>query len=439
MPSSPLVHYISKCTVKPRPSSRPAATLHHLTPWDLAMLSTHYIQKGLLFSTSLPTHQLIDHLKSSLATALHHFYPLAGRLVTHQHPRGISVSVECTDEGAEFIHATKCDATISDVLAPLSDVPSFVHNFFPLDGAVSHDGHSLPLLAVQLTELADGFFLACSFNHALGDGTSYWHFFSTWAEISRTGDISRPPIMDRWFIRDLPITLPFSHTSEFIERPVRRPLRERVFHFSANSVAALKARANKESGSPVISSFQALSAHVWRCITRARGIPEAKITSCCLAAQNRARVKPPLSNDYFGNSLSAVSGTMRAGELLAKGLGAAAWVLNRAVAAHTDDKIHGALKAWHVSPVVYRSMFDENSIMIGSSPRFDMYGCDFGWGKAVGVRSGVANKFDGKVTSYPGREGDGSVDLEVCLIPEYMSALERDVEFMAVVSVPSDA
>ena len=56
-------------------------------------------------------------------------------------------------------------------------------------------------------------------------------------------------------------------------------------------------------------------------------------------------------------------------------------------------------------------------------------------GKAVALRSGYANKFDGKVSSYPGYEGGGSIDLEVCLSPDSMSALESDKEFMNAVSL----
>ncbi|MCL7027831.1 hypothetical protein MKW94_011322 [Papaver nudicaule] len=87
-------------------------------------------------------------------------------------------------------------------------------------------------------------------------------------------------------------------------------------------------------------------------------------------------------------------------------------------------------------PLIYQlgSYFDAACIMMGSSPRFDIYGCDFGIGKAVAARSGFANKFDGKVTSYPGLTGNGSVMLEVCLPPESMSALGSDEEFMDAVS-----
>ncbi|RVX00021.1 BAHD acyltransferase DCR [Vitis vinifera] len=73
--------------------------------------------------------------------------------------------------------------------------------------------------------------------------------------------------------------------------------------------------------------------------------------------------------------------------------------------------------------------------MMGSSPRFNKYGIEFGLGKGLAVRSGYAHKFDGKVSCYPGREGGGSIDLEVCLPPNSMSALESNQEFMEAVSL----
>uniref|UniRef100_J3LIW8 Uncharacterized protein n=1 Tax=Oryza brachyantha TaxID=4533 RepID=J3LIW8_ORYBR len=57
-----------------------------------------------------------------------------------------------------------------------------------------------------------------------------------------------------------------------------------------------------------------------------------------------------------------------------------------------------------------------------------MYGCDFGWGKAVDARSGTANKTDGETALYPGRDGGGSVDAELMLTPEHMAALKHDDE-----------
>lgn len=63
-----------------------------------------------------------------------------------------------------------------------------------------------------------------------------------------------------------------------------------------------------------------------------------------------------------------------------------------------------------------------------------MYDNDFGWGRPVAVRSGKANKFDGKISAFPGRDGAGSVDLEVVLDPDTMAGLVSDPEFMRYVS-----
>ncbi|EMS51527.1 BAHD acyltransferase DCR [Triticum urartu] len=78
--------------------------------------------------------------------------------------------------------------------------------------------------------------------------------------------------------------------------------------------------------------------------------------------------------------------------------------------------------------------FDPTGTMMGSSPRFDMYGCDFGWGRPVAARSGRANKFDGKTSLYPGREGGGSIDAELTLTPDNMAALEEIEELWAAVT-----
>ncbi|MCL7024898.1 hypothetical protein MKW94_026854 [Papaver nudicaule] len=462
------VRQISKCTIKPHTVSEESKQPHHLTPWDLAMFNLNYIQKGLLFKKPLPSSEdpnptiaFIDQLKHSLSITLTHFYPLSGRLVTtqQQDPPFYAIYLDCSDDsvGAEFIHASAVELSMMDILTPI-DVPRIVQSFFALEGAISHDGHTEPLLVVQVTELLDGIFVGCTFNHVVGDGTSYWKFFNSFAEITRklrtttskeAGDhhhfdcsISHPPITKRLFLEgheDTPlVNLPYSHHKEFISRHEPPPLRERMFHFTAESIARLKAKANEEcDGKHIqISSFQALSALVWKSITRARNFPSGKKTSCKLAINNRQRMNPPLSENYFGNCIYAVSGTTTSGEVIKNGIGRTALLLHEAVKEHADEKIRGLADEWMKKPVIFQAaqFVDDSTVMMGSSPRFDMYGCNFGLGKAVAARSGYANKFDGKVSSYPGLTGTGSVMLEVCLPPETMSALESDEEFMDAVS-----
>ncbi|KAJ3692097.1 hypothetical protein LUZ60_012447 [Juncus effusus] len=452
MPShSPVIHIIETYNITPKPNPVAPRELH-LTVWDLPMLSFHYIQKGLLFANQrdLSLEEVIERLKRSLDEALYHFYPLAGRLRLVTCDDGVTCHVEI-GHGAELVHAKADGITIADVAETDGlDLPDFLKGFFSLDLAVNFDGCTNPLLAVQVTELDDGFFVGCVFNHAIGDGTSFWEFFSAWAEICRAKSkagqelvvLSKPPVHDRFFLQgyaEPPIKLPYLSPDQFVVWFKPPPLRERMFHFSSESLAKLKARANEEygQGTGIISTFQALSALMWRCITRARRVSPSQEIGCRLAIQNRARLQPQLSPNYFGNSIYAMRISTTAGELLSHNLGWAAWLANQAVANHSDSTIRDYMHAYMAKPMVYNlNMFDVYSIMMGSSPRFDMYGCDFGWGKAVAARSGSAHKFDGKVSSYPGWQVGGSVDLEVCLLPEYMSALENDEEFINVVSPP---
>ncbi|WJX35201.1 hypothetical protein P8452_23225 [Trifolium repens] len=443
---------VSESFIKPYPPIEDSKQICYLAPWDIAMLSTNYIQKGLLFKkpTSSSLNQqyfienLVNKLKHSLSLTLFHFYPLSGRLVIKkiEDPPSYSVYVDCKNSlGAKFIHAA-LDIIINDILSPI-DVPHIVHSFFDQHKALNHDGCTLPLLSIQVTELLDGVFIGCSMNHCIGDGTAYWNFFNTFSEIFQNDNhVSHQPINTRWFPEGYGpiINLPFKHEDEFIHRYDETTiLRERIFHFSAESIAKLKAKANKEieSNTNKISSFQSLSALVWRSITRARQLEHNKRTTCKLAVNNRTRLKPSLPNEYFGNSISATSTDTTVGELLENDLGWAAWKIHMAITNHDDKVVRNWVEEWLHSPFVYRMdlFFDPYTVMMGSSPRFNMYGNEFGMGKALSVRSGYANKFDGKITSYPGQEGGGSIDLEVCLSPNKMMALETDEEFMSSTSM----
>lgn len=439
-----MVKCVSECFIKPKNTSEESKQPVYLGPWDLAMVCAHYIQKGLLFrkpSSAFGMSDYLQKLKETLSLTLVHFYPLSGRLATLQqeNPPIYSIYIDCNNSpGARFVHAS-VDLTIDDILSP-TDVPQIVQQFFDHDRAIDHDGHTLSLLTIQVTELIDGIFIGCSFNHMAGDGTSYWHFFNSWSEIFNAKEeepitISKPPIHKHWFPNGHgPIlSLPFTHHDQFIQRIEAPKLRERIFHFSSASLAKLKAEANNNNFTDnTISTLQALSAHIWRCITRARKFPPDQKTNCRMAVNNRTRLSPPISQDYFGNCIQTVKATATSSELLGHNVVWAAWELNQAVRNHRDQVIREWVQSWVESPFIYqlRQFFDPCSVMMGSSPRFNMYGNEFGLGKAIAIRSGSANKFDGKVSLFPGIEGCGSMDLEICLPPDSMEALESDKEFI---------
>ncbi|KAL5721118.1 hypothetical protein ACHQM5_013716 [Ranunculus cassubicifolius] len=489
MPS--LSSIVSRSTVTP--DSKSSLTTLKLSVSDLPMLSCQYIQKGVLFTKPpIPIDSLISLLKRGLSETLKHFSPLAGRLVTDSNG---FVHITCNDSGVEFVHANAQHVTIHDILSPIH-VPRTFREFFALDGAISYDGHYKPLMAVQVTELADGIFIGCTVNHAVTDGTSFWNFFNSFAEICKGAKkVTKQPDFTRNFFNGSPAVLSFPDGSPKVTFDVNAPLEERIFKFSREAILELKSRANsktevkkcinseilgkqsndnwfiasnekeKKNGKitaaltnwlistgtkPVheeeskvqkfdptaqISSFQALSAQLWRSVTRARKLAASKPTTFRMAVNCRHRLEPAIDPLYFGNAIQSIPTIATAGEVLSGDLQYSADLLHRNVVAYNDAKVRRGVEDFEKNPRVFPlGNFDGAMITMGSSPRFPMYNNDFGWGRPLAVRSGRANKFDGKISAFPGREGGGSVDLEVCLHPETMKGLESDMEFMQYVS-----
>ena len=104
--------------------------------------------------------------------------------------------------------------------------------------------------------------------------------------------------------------------------------------------------------------------------------------------------------------------------------------INEVIASQTAEEVKNYVEDWVKAPKINNlSSLTSNALLTGSSPRFNVYGNDFGWGRPITVRSGVSNKFDGKLTVFPGAE-EGSMDFEACLLHETLQAMADDAEFM---------
>ncbi|CAK8561142.1 unnamed protein product [Lathyrus sativus] len=410
-----------------------------LTPWDLQYLTFGINQKGVLYHhpPNLDTTNQIQHLKQSLLSTLEYFHPLTGRLnVTNHEDNTVSYSVNCNNEGALFIHAEAKDISVGEILES-TYLPVILYSFFPLNGVKNYQGTTKPLFAVQVTELIDGIFIGCAINHSVVDGTAFWYFINTWAKISK-GDfeISPVPSFKRWFPDSVqpPIRFQFPKESQNDEEEkLCKPMFERLFHFSKENIAKLKSKANLEAGKTRISSLQAVFTHIWRAIVRSRSVDPQEELKFGIDIGVRPRLTPPRKNDYFANAVVECAVTMKAGELLEDGgLGKGAWEMNQKIALYNDEMVKNLFENWSTTPsfsFLGSNLADSNSVMIGSSPWFDVYGNDFGWGKPVGVRNGGTNKRNWKVYVCAGVE-EGSMNLEVCLPYENLEAIGNDSEFM---------
>ncbi|KAG8377003.1 hypothetical protein BUALT_Bualt09G0123000 [Buddleja alternifolia] len=475
MPSSSVV-IVSKCIIYPDHKSTIKSL--RLSVSDLPMLSCQYIQKGVLLpQPPLSSDDLLSLLKLSLSKTLSHFPALAGRLITDDSGH---VHILCNDAGVEFHHAKALHLSVGTLIPPPDqDIPVVYRTFFQFDNTLSYAGHNKPLVAVQVTELNDAVFVGCTVNHAVVDGTSFWNFFNTYAEVARGAKkVSRSPDFCRDTPFDSPAVLAFPDGGPSVTFSGDEPLREKIFHFSREAITKLKIRANnmvqlqepisdpnilgkqsndswgavngksngkitsvleelfvKKDPTAQISSFQSLCALLWRSVTRVRYLDANKTTTFRMAVNCRHRLEPRLESLYFGNLIQSIPTVATVGDLLSNDLSWSGDRLHRNVVAHDDATVRRGVKDWESNPRLFPlGNFDGAMITMGSSPRFPMYDNDFGWGRPLVVRSGRANKFDGKISAFPGREGNGSVDLEVVLAPETMAGLENDSEFMQYVS-----
>jgi hypothetical protein len=451
------VKVISTSTIQAPPihnSTTTTTTNSHqiinLTPWDLQFLPLGTIQKGLLFHQPIPTQNQINHLKQTLSTTLSFFPPLTGRLIITHHnntttPNNTSCSIICNNLGVLFIHAKANNTSITNILQPNNNfiVPPIVHSFFPLNGVKNYQAtsQSQPILAIQLTELTNGIFIGFTLNHVVSDGKSFWHFVNSWSQISKSSHkITKIPSLQRWFPNNIetPILFPFTITESKDQQCSKLP--ERFFHFTKAKLEELKSKANEEANTDKtktnrISSLQALLSHVWRSVVRCKKLDPQEDFRYVLIIGVRPRMNPPLDEDYFGNAAMVGDVRMKVGEVMECGIGKVALEMNKMIALHSHEKIKNDYECWLRMPRLFSigNLTSGNSLVTSSSPRFDVYGNDFGWGKPVAVRSGGANKNNGKITLFAGVD-EGSIDVEVCLSYEILEALGNDTEFVVPIS-----
>lgn len=142
-----------------------------------------------------------------------------------------------------------------------------------------------------------------------------------------------------------------------------------------------------------------------------------------------------MPKEYFGNAIFLVTLTATAADLVKKGIGWVALQINKKVTNQNNEEVKKWYENWIEKPEVVKKegKLERNGIGVSSSPRFNMYGNDFGWGKPVAIRSGISHKYKPMFTFFAGAD-DGDMDIEACLFPETLIAMGNDEEFMEFVA-----
>ncbi|EOY20478.1 Hydroxycinnamoyl CoA shikimate/quinate hydroxycinnamoyltransferase [Theobroma cacao] len=266
-------------------------------------------------------------LKESLSKILVPFYPVAGRLGYDENGR---LEIICNAKGVLFIVA-ETTSIMDDLVQDFTDgskVPQLLPKI-DYSGGIS----SYPLLGLQVTTFkCGGISLGVSFEHTLADGSSGLHFINSWANTVRGLSPSIAPFLDRTLLRARnPLILKFRHV-EFEPSPrlqtmfstlesqvSPKPSIVSAFKITADQLNALKAKINENSNSNTkYSTYRILSAHIWRCATKARDLLDDQQLKLNLPIDGRNRLRPPLPPGYFGIVIFFAALFTLAGDLLSE-------------------------------------------------------------------------------------------------------------------------
>ncbi|KAI5057599.1 hypothetical protein GOP47_0027614 [Adiantum capillus-veneris] len=373
---------------------------------------------------------VVERLKVSLSEALAHFWPLAGRLRRSTSGR---LELDCNDAGAEFLEARVEGISFEELQR--SDFSDRQPLFMELAPWINPPDYALaPPLCIQISRFDCGSFaLGLAHSHVVCDGTSLWHFFTSWAEIARgEKTISLPPVHTRTLLKlDNPSPKKAFLRSEGVDEDTLHGSTEKedllFFHFSKEAVKNLKAQVGGER-----SSYEAMCAHLWKRASLARGHAPDKKVSFIQIVNMRGRAHPPLPEGYFGNALMWTTSVTTAGDLQEENLEATANRIHQGVAACDGVAFRGLLHWLEVhdrEEVLARCMLNGARLRASSSTRFPVFEVDFGWGGPVAVRC-PCMELPGKIIFFPSPDGVGSIDLTLALPSPIMQRLANDQAFL---------
>ncbi|KZV44555.1 omega-hydroxypalmitate O-feruloyl transferase [Dorcoceras hygrometricum] len=325
-------------------------------------------------------------MKDALSKVLVHYYPLAGRLTISSEMKLI---VDCTGEGAVFVEAeADCDmGDLGDITRP--DIETLGKLVYDTPGAKNILG--IPPFVAQVTKFkCGGFVLGLCVNHCMFDGIAAMEFVNCWSEIARGIPLESPPFIDRSILRSRnPPRIGFAHNEfadiEDISNTSQlyntQEIHYRSFCFDPKKLHSIKSKALQGHLSPQkCSTFEALSAFVWRARIKALNLAPNQQTKLLFAVDGRRRFEPPISEKYFGNAIVLTNSLCTAGEILENPLSYTVKLVQEAVKMVTDEYMRSAVDYFEVTRA--RPSLAA-TLLITTWSRLSFHTTDFGWGEPV--------------------------------------------------------
>ncbi|KAF7112496.1 hypothetical protein RHSIM_RhsimUnG0223200 [Rhododendron simsii] len=405
------------------------------TPRELKQLSDIDDQEGLRFqlptimfyesNPSMDGEDPVSVIREALAKALSFYYPFAGRLVEGPNRK---LLVDCTSEGVLFVEA---DAEVElnqlgDAILPGCPVlKELLHDVPGSDGILG-----CPLLLLQVTRFrCGGFAFAVRLNHTMSDAAGLIQFLNAIAEFAKGKEVTAPSVSPVWqrellSARHPPRITCLHHEYEQVldtnnddanSTPIQKP-----FFFGPKEIRAIRNHLPPHASA---STFEVLTACLWRCRTRALALdPNNTVrVSCFVNGRNLPGLIVP--HGYYGNAITNPAAVAKAGKVCSFPLEYTVELVKMAKPQMTAEYFKSVADLMVIKG--RPSYTVAGNFMVSDVRRLGLDTVDFGWGKLV--YGGTAGAFP--TLSFYMNFKDGIV-VPICLPEPVMERFEEELKKM---------
>ncbi|PPR05130.1 hypothetical protein CVT26_012216 [Gymnopilus dilepis] len=365
------------------------------------------------------------------------------------------------DPGVELIIA-HCPASLDVIILPNARPAVWNMHEISLDSFVPHSTLASPFndsedkinpsVAIQVTHLKDNSaVIAIKMAHPLGDAHTLARFTSDWARISKAilegtplpalspvldpaildqkaaGDIEQPipdpeiikkaeslPLhrYDWWapspgcpWPKEIPAPFrsePFTPAGKplpWSEWDVTAPVSYHIIHLTGEQCQRIWETATSQS-SGTVSRHDAIVAHIWSCINRARGLNDDDdgLVHCDLVCGMRGRLA--LGEHFLGSATIMIDIAMKGSAACSVDIGAAATAIRSTLAKIDEPGLRAHLHsvAYEKSPQrIWQAFLGTRHILVTSWVHAGVYDLDFGGGLVPRYVEAIMPNLDGLV------------------------------------------
>jgi omega-hydroxypalmitate O-feruloyl transferase len=221
------------------------------------------------------------------------------------------------------------------------------------------------------------------------DGLCAMEFVNAWAETARGLDLKIQPFLDRTILKSRnPPKIEFQHHEfdqlEDLSNSEKIYEGEKIIHksffFNPEKLDSLKKKATEDGVLKKCSTFEALSAFVWRARTSALKMHPDQQTKLLFAVDGRSRFVPPIPKGYFGNAIVLTNSLCKASDLLENPLSFSVGLVHKAIDMVTDSYMRSAIDYFEVTRA--RPSLT-GTLLITTWTKLSFDTTDFGWGEPL--------------------------------------------------------